>query len=62
MSEWLTHLNQFYKDKKKTVKDYSYKQAMTDAAKTYRKRCDNLLKRSTRRKSVSKKRKTLSRR
>lgn len=54
MSEWLTHLKQFYKDKKKTSKDYSYKQAMVDAAKTYRS-AKHTTKRITRRKNASKK-------
>ena len=55
MSEWLTHLKQFYKDKKKTLKDYSYKQAMVDAAKTYRSAIKHTTKRFTRRKNTSKK-------
>ena len=52
MSKWLTHLKQFYNDKKKTIKDYSYKQAMVDASRTFKR---SVSKRFTRNKSSNKK-------
>jgi hypothetical protein len=36
MSHWIKFLGKFYKDKQKTNKDYTYKQAMKDAAKEYK--------------------------
>jgi hypothetical protein len=36
MSKWLSHLKAFYNDKKKTNSSYSYKTAMKDAAKTFK--------------------------
>ena len=36
MSKWLSHLKAFYNEKKKTLKSYSYKTAMKDAAKTFK--------------------------
>jgi hypothetical protein len=37
MNAWRTHLMKFYNDKKKTDSSYKFKDAMKDAAKTYRK-------------------------
>ena len=37
MSAWLIHLKQFYATEKKKNSNYTYKRAMKDAAKTYRK-------------------------
>jgi hypothetical protein len=37
MSAWITFLGKFYKDKKKTHAAYTYKTAMKDAAKVYKK-------------------------
>ena len=35
-SPWITHLNNFYKKKKKSNPSYKYSQAMKDAKKTYK--------------------------
>ena len=37
MSKWIDHLNKHYQDKKKTNPNYTFTQAMKDAAKTYKK-------------------------
>lgn len=36
MSDWLSHLKVFYNDKKKSNSSYSYKTAMKEAAKTFK--------------------------
>jgi hypothetical protein len=36
MSAWIEFLGNFYRDKKKTNPNYTYKNAMKDGAKTYR--------------------------
>lgn len=36
MSDWLSHLKAFYNNKKKTDSSYSYKTAMKEAAKTFK--------------------------
>jgi hypothetical protein len=36
MSDWLSHLKAFYNDKKKSNSSYSYKTAMKEAAKTFK--------------------------
>ena len=38
MSAWITFLGQYYKDKKRSNATYTYKKAMKDAAKVYKKK------------------------
>ena len=53
MSEWLTHLKNFYANRKKINPAYSYKNAMKDAVSSYHKKSSS---KSSSKSSHSKKR------
>lgn len=49
MSAWVKFVTQFYKDKKRVNKNYSFKNAMSEAAKVYKKGSHSGTKRVTKR-------------
>jgi hypothetical protein len=66
MSAWIKYLGKYYNDKKKTNPDYKYKDAMIDAAKSYKRdgkstveTCSEKSKRDNKRKTKKNKKKRI---
>ena len=64
MSDWITFLGKYYRDRKKTDPGYSYKHAMVDASKEFKKTSNSgeSCTQKSRRTKSSKSRKSSSRR
>lgn len=60
MTEWMNYLKKFYQEKKATDQTYSYKNAMKDAAKSYKSNTSSSMSTSKKsKKSKSMKRKSV---